>query len=196
MLGRLASLRIVRLAMLIALIVSASVGVRVGAVGIVFSQGPNLGTYSVGWQEIPLIATGATGPYTWSVVSGSLPPGLSLRTDGPSWFPPTANAGIIGIATTPGTYNFTLHVVSTDLQTADQAATIKISPLISADTFTLPDAFVGASYSYQMIAQTNGGAATWTPTTLPPGMSLSPTGLLSGIPTTPGNNQQHQFHAE
>src|SRR6185503_6624856 len=43
------------------------------------SQGPNLGTWSIGEIDIPLNATGGAGGYTWSVI-GSLPPGISSRT--------------------------------------------------------------------------------------------------------------------
>jgi hypothetical protein len=96
--------------MLIALVVSASVGVRVRAAGIVFSQGPDLGLRSVGWQEIPLSATGATAPYTWSVVSGSLPPGFSIRADVPASFPRTRTRGS-SAATAQGHF-FTLHVTA------------------------------------------------------------------------------------
>jgi len=77
-----------------------------------FSQGPNFVTYSIGDDEIPLTATGGSGSYTWSVTSGSLPSGMSLRTDLPAWFPASATAGLIGIAATPGTYYFTLQVTS------------------------------------------------------------------------------------
>ncbi len=48
-----------------------------------------------------LTATGGLPPYTWSIISGSLPPGLSLDTSG----------NITGTPTTPGTYNFTVQVV-------------------------------------------------------------------------------------
>ena len=48
------------------------------------SQGPDFGTCSIGQVETPLSATGGDGTYTWSVVDGSLPPGLALRTDMPS----------------------------------------------------------------------------------------------------------------
>jgi len=49
---------------------------------------PNFGTYAIGEVAIQLVATGGTGTYTWQVVGGVLPPGVSLRTDGnvwPSW---------------------------------------------------------------------------------------------------------------
>jgi hypothetical protein len=48
-----------------------------------------------------LTATGGIPPYTWTVISGSLPPGLSL-----------SSAGVIsGTPTTAGTYNFTVQVI-------------------------------------------------------------------------------------
>ena len=48
-----------------------------------------------------LQATGGVTPYTWSVVSGNLPPGLSLN----------ASTGVVsGRATTTGTWNFTVRV--------------------------------------------------------------------------------------
>src|ERR1019366_1230973 len=46
----------------------------------------------------PLAATGGTTPYTWSVSSGTLPPGLSLL-----------GSTITGTPTNPGTTTFTLH---------------------------------------------------------------------------------------
>ncbi len=48
-----------------------------------------------------LAATGGTTPYTWSVVSGSLPPGLSLNA---------ATGVVSGRATTLGTFAFTVQV--------------------------------------------------------------------------------------
>ena len=48
-----------------------------------------------------LTATGGLAPYTWSVVSGSLPPGLTLNA---------ATGVISGKATTLGTYAFTVQV--------------------------------------------------------------------------------------
>src|SRR6185503_20551684 len=84
--------------------------------------GPNLGTFALGQVEIPLVASGGTGAYSWSIVAGAPPPGLVVRTDGPSWFPSNAAAGLIGVATTPGTYGFTLRV-SDGSTIADRAVT-------------------------------------------------------------------------
>src|SRR5208283_5001942 len=67
----------------------------VGAIGDVYREG--------------LVATGGQQPYTWTIDSGTLPPGLSLTTDGV----------ISGTPTTVGNYGFTLRV--TDSQTPVQA---------------------------------------------------------------------------
>jgi uncharacterized repeat protein (TIGR01451 family) len=57
-------------------------------------------------------------PFTWTVDSGTLPPGLSLSSAG----------AIIGTPTAAGTFNFTLKVVDTTDLTATQAQTITIAP--------------------------------------------------------------------
>ena len=56
-------------------------------------------------------------PFTWTVVSGTLPPGLSLSSGG----------AITGTPTAPGTYNFTLQLVDSTGLTATQAQTITIN---------------------------------------------------------------------
>src|SRR5262249_29997977 len=76
------------------------------------TNGPNFGTFTVGSIEQQLVATGGIGGYTWSVVGGSLPPGVNLSTELPSFFSASASAGLIGVATTPGSYAFTLRVTS------------------------------------------------------------------------------------
>src|SRR5688572_26883094 len=46
---------------------------------------PNFGTYSIGEVAIQLVATGGTGAYSWQIVGGALPPGVSLRSDMSAW---------------------------------------------------------------------------------------------------------------
>ena len=143
----------------------------------------DLGTYPMGqmWAQL-------NGVFTWALQSGStLPPGTSLRTDTPSWFQPDAHAGIIGITTAPGTYKFTL------LRTGvPQPYRVRVIPLGFKDYWQAPDAFVNTPFSYQLTALNAVGTVTWAPnppSSLPPGMTLSPTGLLSGTPTASGNYQ-------
>src|SRR5262245_14082488 len=148
----------------------------------------DLGTYPMGqmWAQL-------NGAFTWAVQPGStLPHGTSLRTDTPSWFQPDAHAGIIGVSTAPGTYKFTLLQSGTP-----QMYRVRVIPMTFKDYFQAPDAFVGHPFSYQLTANNAIGPVTWTvnPATLPPGMSLSTSGLLSGTPTTAGNFQQVNYSA-
>ena len=57
-------------------------------------------------------------PFTWTVDSGTLPPGLSLSSGG----------AITGTPTAAGTFNFTLKLVDSTGLTATQAQTITIAP--------------------------------------------------------------------
>src|SRR5207244_7346892 len=50
---------------------------------------------------VQLTTTGGQPPYTWSVTSGSLPPGLGLSSDGT----------ISATPTNTGVYNFTFHLM-------------------------------------------------------------------------------------
>lgn len=136
----------------------------------------NLGTYSVGAVQASLPAP---GPYAFD--SGTLPPGVHLRTDGPPWWAPGTPAGLVGLATTPGTYAFTLLNNG-----SPQDYTIKVTAL-NHKHWNAVDAFVGKPYSFQLEAVGNAGPVTFTQTggSLPPGLSLV-ANVVSGTPTTPG----------
>jgi hypothetical protein len=128
-----------------------------------------------------LAATGGNANYSWSLSSGSLPAGLSLSTSGVISGTPTT--------VTVGT-SFTVQVqdTGTPQQTATQLLSIRIAaPLVVATAPTLPDAIVGVPYSATL--QTNGGTApvSWLITSgaPPAGLQLSPSGVLSGTPTSP-----------
>ncbi|MFN8638564.1 MAG: S8 family serine peptidase [Dehalococcoidia bacterium] len=126
--------------------------------------------------------TGTPAP-TVTLNSGTLPPGLTVST-----------AGLLsGTPTSAGSYSFTLRAAngaSSDAITPTRtivvnAAVASTPPSISGSPST--PATTGASYSY---AFSLGGVPAPTTTlnsgTLPPGIGLSTSGVLSGIPTTVG----------
>lgn len=128
-----------------------------------------------------LTASGGTTPYTWSVIQGALPGGLTLN----------ASTGTIsGTPTTTGTFNFKVQVVdsSNPKQTATGVFSIAIGALLSVATTSLPDGVIGAAYSTTAVA--SGGLApyTWSTTvgSLPAGLTLNTTtGAITGTPTGP-----------
>jgi hypothetical protein len=127
-------------------------------------------------------ATGGTTPYSWSVLSGSLPNGLTLATVGD-------NGVISGTPSASGTFNFTIQVTDGVLQTASQAFSIVVNPAVSISTSSLPGGTVGAAYSQTLAATGGTGALSWSITAgaLPGGLLLAPsTGNISGTPTTAG----------
>jgi len=77
------------------------------------------GTVDVAYSRT-LAATGGVTPYSWAVVSGSLPAGLGLNA---------STGEISGTPTTPGTANFTVEVSDSDspASTDQQALSITIS---------------------------------------------------------------------
>ena len=148
---------------------------------------PDLGTYSIGLVEIPLTASGGSGAYTWSIFA-DVPPGLVLRSDVPSWFPPDTTEGLIGIATTPRSYTFTLEV-SDGATSVDKQVRLNIIGLAVQTPFNLPDAFKGSPYSYQLAVSgfPNGATLAWSSNgSMPSGLSLGGDGLLSGTTSVSG----------
>jgi hypothetical protein len=130
-----------------------------------------------------LSATGGLAPYAYSVTAGSLPPGLVLSA-----------AGLIaGTPTSAGTFSFTVTVTDAAGCTATRVYTIIVAPLgcpvITVLPASLPAGVIGSPYAQAMSA--SGGSAPYlfsvTAGALPPGLTLSPAGLLTGTPGTLGN---------
>ena len=129
-----------------------------------------------------LSATGGTPGYTWSIASGSLPAGLTLSKAGK----------ISGTPTATGTATFTLAVSDSGspVQTASvqESLTIAASGLAITST-SLSAGKTGTSYSATLTA--NGGTPgyTWSLASgsLPAGLTMSSSGVISGTPTASGN---------
>ena len=117
----------------------------------------------------------------WSVISGILPPGITLNTSGT----------ISGVPTLQGSFDFTVQASGgIPVETASRAFRLVILESLSITTPpTLPVVSPGSAYSVSLTA--NGGIQpyTWTnPSgTVPPGLSLSDDGVLSGTPGAVGS---------
>lgn len=142
-------------------------------------SGGTMGTH----YEAVLQATGGTPGYTWKIASGYLPPGLTLGA---------MSGKISGTSSSSGKYSFTVAVEdsASPAQTASRSFAINMTapgPL-KITTAWLPSVTVGVPYSARLAA--NGGIEpyTWSISAgkLPSGLSLSPTGRISGIPTERG----------
>ena len=138
------------------------------------------GQVAVGYSA-GLSATPGVAPFSWSVSSGTLPPGVSL-----------SGAGVFsGTPTTAGTYNFVVEVSdsNTPVGTATQALSITVAPpVVTVATGSLPAGQVAVGYSAGLSATPGVAPFSWSVSsgTLPPGVSLSGAGVFSGTPTTAG----------
>lgn len=111
-----------------------------------------------------------------------LPSGLTLNSNG----------SITGTPDTMGSFSFTVEAFQSCTEAyATQTLTITIASPIAITTSTLPRGVVGTTYAATLKSSGTGSgdALTWNLYlgTLPPGISLSPAGVLSGTPTTPGS---------
>ncbi len=140
------------------------------------------GQVSTAYSET-LTATG-TSSITWSVSSGTLPEGLTLN----------ASTGVIsGTPTTAGTYTFTIKATNSyGNDTKSYTLTITAGSsggTVNITTDSMVDGYVGQYFSQTMTATSNPAALiSWEllSGSLPPGLSLSRYGTISGTPTTAG----------
>jgi gliding motility-associated-like protein len=126
-----------------------------------------------------ITGSGGTGTYTFAIVAGALPGGISLSA-----------AGILsGTPTQTGNYNFTVRATDGASATGTFAYSITIAaPTITLSPATVPNPVVAVAYSQSL--SSTGGASPYTYAisagALPAGLSLSSAGILSGIPTAFG----------
>ena len=127
-----------------------------------------------------LDSSGGIAPYSYAVVAGALPVGMTLSSGGT----------LSGIPRANGNFPFTVQSTDTNGQMGSRpyvltiaAATVAITPA------TLPGGVVASAYNQSL--SSSGGIAPYTYAiasgTLPTGVSLTPTGVISGTPTAAGS---------
>ena len=116
--------------------------------------------------------TGGVPPLTWSISSGALPDGLALNQVGTIFGTPTVN----------GTFTFTVRATQSDGSFMRKQYHISV---LEITTTILPTPTVGVPYSFQLVAAGGSGNYNWKieSGTLPPGLTMNLTGLISGTPT-------------
>ena len=124
---------------------------------------------------VTLVANGGTGPYTFT--AAGLPTGLTI----------SASGTISGTPTVSGTFNYTVTITDSKGRQGTVSCKIVVAPPVSTSCVSFsaiqgvaitPVALVGNGGS--------GGQYTFTATGLPPGLTMSSSGVISGTPTASG----------
>ncbi len=135
---------------------------------------------------ISLAAAGGTGPYSYSLIAGTLPPGLSI-----------SGGLILGTPSAAGSYLATIQVADSSATplvsygqlklTIDPSGSTVLRTRIAASP--LPLGTMGTAYGPVTLtaAGGTGGPYTWSAVNLPSGLVLSSGGVLSGTPATDGS---------
>ncbi|MCU1328689.1 MAG: hemagglutinin, partial [Bryobacterales bacterium] len=106
------------------------------------------GTAGTPYSSI-LQATGGASPYSWTVITGFLPPGLYLNTAGT----------LSGVPSQAGEFGFTIKVTDAAGGTAIAAVSSTIAPApLTLVPLVLPSAVVGTPYPPQVLEATGGTA--------------------------------------
>src|SRR6266511_3008683 len=125
-------------------------------------------------------ATGGTAPYTYSVVAGTLPKGLTLSPDG----------SLSGVPDdVPGLFAFTVQARDAAGAAATTGVTFSLAtPTIVLTSVAIPSARVGDNYRHALFA--SGGSPRYVFSlargSLPKGLHLAGDGVFSGVPTKAG----------
>jgi hypothetical protein len=165
--------------------VTATESITLNAVLTIATTSLPSGALGVPYGPTFINAAGATGTFTWTITAGSLPAGLTFQTSSTS-----TSAQITGTPTLLETSKFTVQVTDSAGSSVTQALSITINPPppLSVATSTLQVGTVNQGYNQTLAASSGTPPYTWSLTggSLPFGLSLAPSGLISGTPVATG----------
>lgn len=146
------------------------------------SPGPPAGVDGTPYPAFAFSATGGYLPLQWSIAGGSLPPGLTLGTDG----------SLSGTPSSPGTYMFMVAVTDSAPVPVPQSLpfsiTVTLPPPPVINNQEAPTGTVGTAYTAYTYTASNGvPPLAWSEA--PPlamGLQLSSQGVLTGTPIVAG----------
>lgn len=125
-------------------------------------------------------ASGGVAPYSFSLLSGGLPIGMSF-----------SSAGVLsGVPRGDGNFSLTIRATDANGQNASRMYTFSIAaPTLAISPATLPGGSTGVAYS--QVLSTSGGIAPYAYSlvsgALPPGVAFSSAGAISGTPVLAGS---------
>jgi hypothetical protein len=123
-----------------------------------------------------LSASGGSGPYTFAVTAGSLPPGVAL-----------AGTTISGTPTQAGTFAFTVRATGAGGASGTRAFSLRVALALAPGS--LPDAVTGVAYGQQLSVAAGGAQPFFfrlVDGALPDGLGFTGSGVFSGTPTRAG----------
>lgn len=134
------------------------------------------------WYQQSITASGGAGSYQYTLVSGALPPGLSLREDGL----------LSGTPTTQGAYSFTIRAIDLNGCFTNRAYTLTVDPPcypLTIEPPTLDSGMRGVAYNETLTVFDGIAPYTFSKKSgiLPSGLRLGFDGVISGTPTQTGN---------
>jgi hypothetical protein len=128
-----------------------------------------------------LNASGGKAPYTWTLLSGALPPGVNL-----------SSAGLLsGSATQLGLFNFTVKVMDSSGASAQKPFSINVSSGLVVAACPPSGIEIGLQVGVSLAAVGGTSPYKWSVSSgsLPPGLALDPAGTINGTPTQSGSAQ-------
>ena len=127
--------------------------------------------------HLPLTAVGGTSPYTWDLVSGSLPSGLNLGGDGVISGTPVSPTNVsFTVRVTGGDGLFSSQTFSLTVVLPDAPTILTLSPLTAG--------VVGTDYTLALSASAGTSPYMWSIASgaFPTGLTMSASGVIRGTP--------------